>query len=126
MTAFGSVFMPKMTLSTYDGDSWSEPELVPSDNLTFHPGAHCLHYGSAIFEGLKAFKHPDGSVKIFRMDQNNKRLAASSALLHLPPLDLSHTEKMITMAVAHYADQTPEPPSSLYIRPTILLSLIHI
>lgn len=120
MTAFGSVFMPKMTLSTYDGSSWSEPELVPSDRLTFHPGAHGLHYASAIFEGLKAFKHPDGSVKIFRMDQNIARLANSSKLLHLPPVDKKHTERMITQAVAHFAEETPLPPSSLYIRPTIV------
>lgn len=120
MTAFGSVFMPKMTLSTYDGNNWSEPELVPSDSLTFHPGAHGLHYASSIFEGLKAFKHPDGSVRIFRMDQNIARLANSSKLLHLPPVDEKHTEKMIIQAVAHFADETPLPPSSLYIRPTIV------
>lgn len=120
MTAFGSVFLPKMTLSTYDGNSWSEPELVPSDSLTLHPGAHCLHYASAIFEGLKAFKHPDGSVKIFRMDQNIQRLANSCKLLHLPPVDKAHSERMITQAVAHFADEVPAPPSSLYIRPTII------
>lgn len=120
MTAFGSEFMPEMTLSTYDGSGWSEPELVPSDKLTFHPGAHGIHYASSIFEGLKAFKHADGSVKLFRMDKNIARLAKSSELLHLPAIDPAHTEQMIRMAVARFAADTPEPPSSLYVRPTLI------
>ena len=70
MTAFGSVFMPEMAISWFDGAGWSDPEIVASDSLTLHPGAHVFHYSSTCFEGLKAFRHPDNSIKIFRMDND--------------------------------------------------------
>ena len=81
MTAFGTVFTDEMIISWNDGNSWSAPEFVPSDSLNLHPAAHVLHYSSTCFEGLKAFRHPDGSVKIFRLDQNIKRFVQSSDLL---------------------------------------------
>ncbi|MEP2651797.1 MAG: branched chain amino acid aminotransferase, partial [Paraglaciecola sp.] len=70
MAAFGTVFMPKMALATFENNQWSTSEIVDSDSIQLHPGAHVLHYSSTCFEGLKAFKHADGSVHIFRMDQN--------------------------------------------------------
>ncbi|MBT8149113.1 MAG: branched-chain amino acid aminotransferase [Gammaproteobacteria bacterium] len=118
MAGFGSVFMPEMTLSRYDGEQWSSSEFVTSDQLAFHPGAHGLHYASSVFEGLKAFAHDDGSIKVFRMDRNLARLANSSELLALPPIDIALTEQMITDVVKKFAAQTPEPPGSMYIRPT--------
>ena len=118
MTAFGTVFTDEMTISWNDGSGWSTPEFVPSNSLNIHPAAHVLHYSSTCFEGLKAFRHADGSVKIFRMDRNIARFAQSARLLHLPEIDAAVTEKMIVDAVAKYADEVPEPPGSLYIRPT--------
>lgn len=118
MAAFGSLFMPEMSISWFDGENWSATEIVPSDKLTLHPGAHVLHYSSTCFEGLKAFRHADGSIKIFRMDMNIARFAQSSRLLGLPELDEAQTEQMITSLVAKYAADVPEPPGSMYIRPT--------
>ncbi len=118
MTAFGSVFMPEMALTRFDGTQWDNFELVPSDSLSLHPGAHVLHYASTCFEGLKAFRHSDGSVKIFRMDCNIARFAQSSELLALPAIDAATTEAMILKVVGRFADQAPEIPGSLYIRPT--------
>lgn len=118
MTAFGSVFMPEMALSEFNGEHWSEPKLVASDSISLHPGAHVLHYSSTCFEGLKAFRHGDGSVKIFRMNANIARFAQSSHMLALPEIDSAQTEQMITMTVRRFADQAPEVPGSLYIRPT--------
>jgi len=118
MSAFGSVFMPEMAITWFDGSQWSEPEVVPSDSLQLHPGAHVLHYSSTCFEGLKAFRHADGSVKLFRMDKNLRRFAQSSELLALPGFDETVVAQMIRDLVARFADQTPEAPGSLYIRPT--------
>ncbi|MGB1237869.1 MAG: branched-chain amino acid aminotransferase [Pseudomonadales bacterium] len=118
MAAFGTVFMPEMAISYFDGKAWSESEMVPSDSLTFHPGAHVLHYSSTCFEGLKAFRHADGSIKLFRMDKNIERFAQSSRLLSLPELDNAATAKMITDVVAKFADEVPAPPGSMYVRPT--------
>lgn len=118
MAAFGSVFMPEMTISYSDGESWSATEIVPSDSLTLHPGAHVLHYSSTCFEGLKAFRHADGSVKIFRMDKNIERFAQSSYLLGLPQIDKAQTQEMIETIVRRFISDVPEPPGSMYIRPT--------
>ncbi|MAT52516.1 MAG: branched chain amino acid aminotransferase [Porticoccaceae bacterium] len=118
MTAFGTVFMPEMAISWFDGSRWSAAEIVPSDSLKLHPGAHVLHYSSTCFEGLKAFRHGDGSIKIFRMDKNLARFANSSRLLSLPEIDVAATEKMIIDIVRRFAEDVPEVPGSLYIRPT--------
>jgi len=118
MSAFGSVFMPEMAISWFDGAQWSNAEVVSSDSLQLHPGAHVLHYSSSCFEGLKAFRHEDGSVKIFRMDRNIARLQQSSEILALPEFTADKLERMIVDIVARFADQVPEPPGSMYIRPT--------
>lgn len=118
MAAFGSVFMPEMSISWFDGESWSATEVVPSDKLVLHPGAHVLHYSSTCFEGLKAFRHADGSVKIFRMDKNIERFAQSSRLLGLPQIDKAQTQQMIETIVKRFITDVPEPPGSMYIRPT--------
>ena len=118
MAAFGSVFMPRMALATFENNQWSDANIVASDSIQLHPGAHVLHYSSTCFEGLKAFRHADGSVHVFRMDQNIKRLAQSSRLLSLPAIDEAQVSKMIVDAVAEFAADVPEPPGSMYIRPT--------
>ncbi|WP_432471624.1 branched-chain amino acid aminotransferase [Amphritea sp. HPY] len=118
MAAFGTVFMPEMAISWFDGNSWSDAEVVSSDSLQLHPGAHVLHYSSTCFEGLKAFRHEDGSIKIFRMDRNLERFAQSSQLLALPEIDKAATQKMILDIVTRFKSDVPEPPGSMYIRPT--------
>ena len=118
MAAFGTVFMPKMALATFENNSWTPSSIVPSDKLEFHPGAHVLHYSSTCFEGLKAFKHDDGSVNIFRMDANIQRMAQSGELLSLPEINKDQLAQMIKDSVALYADDVPSPPGSMYIRPT--------
>ncbi|WMN60887.1 branched-chain amino acid aminotransferase [Pseudoalteromonas xiamenensis] len=118
MSAFGTVFIPQMIISRFESGQWSAPEMVASDSLTLHPGAHVLHYSSTCFEGLKAFRHDDGSVHIFRMDKNVARMAQSSALLALPQFDQAMLNNMITDIVKQYADDVPNPPGSMYIRPT--------
>ncbi|MBR9867587.1 MAG: branched-chain amino acid aminotransferase [Oceanospirillales bacterium] len=118
MAAFGTVFMPEMAISWFDGNGWSKPEIVSSESIQLHPGAHVLHYSSTCFEGLKAFRHQDGSVNIFRMDRNIERFSQSSELLALPEIDKATTSKMIVDIVRRFKDEVPEPPGSMYIRPT--------
>ena len=118
MSAFGTQFVPEMALTTFDGQQWSDPSLVPSNSIALHPGAHVLHYASTCFEGLKAFRHPNGSRHIFRMDQNIERMAQSSRLLSLPAVDTNMLKTMILDLVSRYADEIPAPPGTLYLRPT--------
>ena len=118
MAAFGTVFMPEMAIANFEDGRWSETKIVSSDSISMHPGAHVLHYSSTCFEGLKAFRHDDGSVKLFRMDKNIDRFAQSSDLLGLPALDKQASTQMIIDIVAKFKDDVPEPPGSMYIRPT--------
>ena len=118
MAAFGTVFMPEMVSTSFENGIWSDPKFVSANSIQLHPGAHVLHYSSTCFEGLKAFRHEDGSINIFRMDQNIKRMAQSSKLLNLPPIDTKQLSKMIIDLVKKYADEVPAPPGSMYIRPT--------
>ncbi|WJG08519.1 branched-chain amino acid aminotransferase [Aliiglaciecola sp. LCG003] len=118
MAAFGTVFMPEMVLATFDNNQWSEAKFVASDSIQMHPGAHVLHYSSTCFEGLKAFRHADGGVYIFRMDENIKRMQQSSRLLNLPAFTTEQLSSMIIDAVRKYQDEVPQPPGSMYIRPT--------
>jgi branched-chain amino acid aminotransferase len=118
MAAFGTVFMPHMAFTTFENNQWNEATIVASDSIQLHPGAHVLHYSSTCFEGLKAFKHADGSIHVFRMDQNLGRFAQSSRLLSLPDIDQAQVSKMILDIVAQYSADIPEPPGSMYVRPT--------
>lgn len=118
MAAFGTVFVPEMVISHYEKSGWSQPQMVSVDSISLHPGAHVLHYSSTCFEGLKAFRHADGGIYIFRMDKNVARLAQSSELLSLPKVDADMLSKMIVDIVKHYAADVPTPPGSMYIRPT--------
>ncbi|KKO48105.1 branched-chain amino acid aminotransferase [Arsukibacterium sp. MJ3] len=118
MAAFGSVFMPQMALTHFEQGAWSTPQIVAADSISLHPGAHVLHYASTCFEGLKAFKHSDGSINLFRMDKNVARLIQSSELLSLPKPDAAILRQMIIDIVNQYASDVPEPPGSMYIRPT--------
>ncbi|WP_445426807.1 branched-chain amino acid aminotransferase [Alishewanella sp. HL-SH06] len=118
MAAFGTVFTPEMIISRYEQNQWSTPAMVSSNSISLHPGAHVLHYASTCFEGLKAFRHADDSIHIFRMDKNVARLQQSSALLALPAFDPVMLSNMITDIVRQYAADVPSPPGSMYIRPT--------
>jgi len=118
MTAFGTVFMPEMAVSWFDGSNWSAAEIVPSDSIQLHPGAHVLHYSSTCFEGLKAFRQPDGGVKVFRMDKSLARFAQSTRLLALPELDVAASGDMILSILRRFKDDVPSLPGSMYIRPT--------
>lgn len=118
---FGTVFGPIMTTARWSKDGgWTAAETVPVAPIPMHPAAHVFHYGSAIFEGLKAHRQVDGRVVVFRVDQHVARLRKSAELLHLPvpPADL--LTQMILDAVKANAEHVPVAPGSLYLRPTLI------
>ena len=118
MAAFGTVFTPELIISRFSNNGWSKPEIVATDSISLHPGAHVLHYSSTCFEGLKAFRHDDGGIYTFRMDRNVARLQQSSQLLSLPEVDGAMLTQMILDILKRYAADVPNPPGSMYIRPT--------
>ncbi|HCB34759.1 MAG TPA: branched-chain-amino-acid transaminase [Acidimicrobiaceae bacterium] len=92
----------------------------PFGDLTLSPAAHVLHYASAVFEGLKAHRQADGGVAVFRLDDHVERMRTSAAKLRLPVPDAEMLRAMIVDAVTANAAEVPDPPGSLYIRPTLI------
>ena len=82
---FGKIFTDHMFIMNYDeGEGWHNPRIVPYAPIALDPAAMCLHYGQADFEGLKAYRRADGSIGLFRPDQNMARLNVSNDRLCIP------------------------------------------
>ena len=83
--AFGKVFTDHMFLMDYDeGKGWHDPRIVPYAPFTLDPACCVLHYGQAIFDGLKAFRGQDGRVRLFRLPDHARRLNRSAHYLCIP------------------------------------------
>ena len=105
----------------YRNEQWGALEVCSEETIPMHMAATCLHYGQEAFEGLKAFRGMDGKIRIFRADENGKRLASSADYLRMavPPLDMFID--MVKKVVK--ANERFIPPygtgASLYIRPVL-------
>ncbi len=117
---FGSVFHHQMPIAFFTNDCWSPTRWQASDRLTLHPAAHALHYGSAVFEGMKAFRHGDDSVHIFRLEAHVERMRKSAEALYLVPPDKEQLQTMIVELVRRARAEVPDERGSLYIRPLLL------
>ena len=81
---FGAYFSDHMFVQSYTaGEGWRNAEISKLENFSIHPAAAVLHYGQEIFEGLKAYKRPDGGVNLFRPEENLRRFIAGDALLNV-------------------------------------------
>ena len=102
-------------------EGWHDAQVVPYGPLSFDPTTNFLHYGQAIFEGLKAYRHADGSIKTFRPFRNAARFAASArrlAMAELPEeLFVASLEALVGVDHAWVPD---DPEKSLYLRPFML------
>ena len=125
---FGSIFADFMTVASLeeDGTYAYEGAAKPVENLSLHPGTHALHYCSACFEGLKAHRQIDGSLAIFRVDDHVARMVQSIGKLRMTPPRPELLRQLILDSVAANAAETPAPPGSLYIRPTMIGTLLNI
>lgn len=101
---------------------WGELEVTSSDIINIHIAATCLHYGQEAFEGLKAFRGKDGKIRVFRMDENAKRLQASSRGIKMAEFPVEKFEAAIRKVVLLNERFIPpyESGSSLYIRPLLI------
>lgn len=118
---FGSLFGDSMTMAVWADDAYSySGQAVDLQPIPLHPGAHALHYSSTCFEGLKAHRQHDGTLAIFRLDDHVNRMLQSISQLRMMPPDAELLRAMIIDAVEANASFTPDPPGSLYIRPTFI------
>jgi branched-chain amino acid aminotransferase len=119
---FGRVFTDHMFMMEYDaGKGWHSPRVAPYQSFTLDPATCVLHYGQAIFDGLKAFRGHDGQVRLFRLRDHAARLNRSAHYLCIPELDPDLVSESIRTLVEVDQKWVPSKPgTSLYIRPTVI------
>ncbi|OPX41976.1 branched-chain-amino-acid aminotransferase 2 [Ruminiclostridium hungatei] len=119
---FGQYFTDHMFIMDYtEGKGWHDPRIVPYAPLELDPSCMVLHYGQAIFEGLKAYKTSKGEILLFRPEKNMERVNSSNDRLVIPRIDVDFGVKAIKELVKVDVDWIPDAPgTSLYIRPFII------
>jgi branched-chain amino acid aminotransferase len=125
--SFGEVFSDHMFSVDFEHGRWQTPEIVPYGPIEVYPALATLHYGQAIFEGLKAFATESGSVQVFRPHKYHERMNRSCRRLCIPEVDLEVFLSGITELVALDRAWVPGKRGyALYIRPFIFASEGHI
>ena len=116
---FGKYYTDNMvTIDWSEADCWSDANLNAYGPITLDPATAVFHYGQEIFEGMKAYSQPDGSISLFRPDANAMRFARSAARLALPELSVEEFIETITTLVKQDRKWVPKKVGeSLYIRP---------
>jgi branched-chain amino acid aminotransferase len=119
---FGQVFTDHMVTASYSPDEgWHGARLSAYEPLVLDPATSVLHYGQAIFEGLKAYSQPDGSVALFRPDQNAARFRRSARRLAMAELPEELFLDSLHALVRADRDWVPtRPGESLYLRPLMI------
>ncbi len=119
---FGTYFTDHMFNMDYNPEKgWHNPRIEPYGPLEMDPSSMVLHYGQAIFEGLKAYKTDSGGIQLFRPMDNIKRLNRSGHLLCMPPVDEEFVLEALLKLLKIEKDWVPAAAgTSLYIRPTII------
>ncbi len=119
---FGIHFTDHMFLMDYkDGKGWHRPRIVPYGDFSLDPASVVLHYGQAIFEGLKAYKGNDGHIRLFRPMENMKRMNRSAWRMCMPQIDKQMVLDAIKELVIIESRWVPEQHgTSLYIRPFLI------
>lgn len=120
--SFGKYFADHMLVLEYAAPrGWGEPKVVPYGPLTLDPAASCLHYGQAMFDGMKAFRQQDGRVALFRVNDHSRRLSAGAPRLSMPSIDPKIMADALVTLVNADKDWVPSSPgTSLYIRPVLI------
>jgi branched-chain amino acid aminotransferase len=115
---FGKVYTDHMLVADFRGGAWQSPRIVPYGTIALSPASPALHYGQAIFEGLKAFRGPNGEALVFRPQANWQRLNRSAERMCLQPVPESiFMDGLRVLLDLDRAWVPATPGSSLYIRP---------
>ena len=116
---FGKIFTDHMFRWTWSKEQgWHDARIVPFERLSIHPASTVLHYGSEIFEGLKAYRRADGKVQLFRPIENIRRMNNSAERLCLPQMPEVDFMQALVEFVRLEQDWTPsDKGTSLYLRP---------
>jgi len=119
---FGTYFSDYMFNMDYSPEKgWYNPRIEPYGPLQMDPSTMVLHYGQAIFEGLKAYRTDSGAIQLFRPRDNFKRFNRSASRLCIPEIDEGVVLEALIRLLKIEEKWVPSAPgTSLYIRPTII------
>ncbi len=125
---FGRHFTDHMFIMDYDkGMGWHDARIVPYQNLSLDPACMVFHYAQEMFEGLKAYRTPNGDIQLFRPDKNIERMNSTNHRLCIPQLEPSDVLDALKALVAVEKDWVPSlDGTSLYIRPFIIATDVQL
>ena len=125
---FGVITTDHMFLMNYAADKgWHNPRIVPYGPFEIDPACMVLHYAQEIFEGMKAYRDAEGKIRLFRPEENFKRMNNSCERMSIPPVDVDFCVEAVKELVTLEKDWVPSAPNtSLYIRPFIFATDNHI
>ena len=119
---FGKHYTDNMVVAEWsEADGWQDAVLKPYGPITLDPATAVFHYGQEIFEGMKAYTQPDGSISLFRPQANAERFARSAARLALPEMPVDFFVETVEALVKQDRNWVPtKVGESLYIRPFMI------
>lgn len=119
---FSYMKLPYRYLAYYRNGQWEKGELTEDATLHLGESSPCLHYGQQAFEGLKAYRTKDGSVQLFRPDQNAERLQRTADRLLMPQVPTEMFIDAVKQVVRANEEYVPpyESGGTLYIRPLLI------
>ena len=119
---FGRLFTDHMFVMDYqEGRGWYDARVIPYGDFAMDPAAMVLHYGQAIFEGMKCYRRADGGLQLFRPKDNLARMTRSAQRMGMPALDEETALEGLLQLIRIEADWVPHRDgTSLYIRPTMI------
>jgi len=118
---FGKLYSDHMLVADYEDGEWKQAEIVPFEDLHLSPATTFMHYGQAIFEGVKAYRNPNGEISIFRPQDNWKRMNRSAERMAMPDVPEELFMEGIRKLVEVDSNWVPEQDgTALYIRPFMI------
>ena len=117
---FGKVFSDHMFIATYDNGEWTDLQVLPYGPIPMSPAISALHYGQAIFEGMKAYRQADGKISVFRADKNFERFNKSAVRMAMPTIPRDIFMQGIAALIEIDEKWVPNQDGySLYLRPVM-------
>ena len=119
---FGYVKTDYNIRTYYQNSNWGKIEAASAEVINIHMAATALHYGQQAFEGMKAYRGKDNKIRLFRWQDNAKRLNRSARVLLMPEVPADHFKEALILAVQKNAHFVPpyESGATLYIRPLLI------
>lgn len=118
---FGRYFTDYMFTMDWDKTGWHNAQIMPYGNLELSPASTVFHYGAEVFEGMKAYRRPDGGVQLFRPQENARRIRRSAERIRIPQVPEDIFIEAVEKLVALEKDWVPsEAGTTLYIRPFVI------